>query len=150
MRVLRISAPRPATPAAQQEHPPGLGVLQQAQLDLVLGGQGIGIGELPEVIGIKADLLRLPVRRQQGIRTVHGGDHLPPGPLPAAAGHLQPGGEQDRRGQHQEIKAERHPSRQGPGTGQEPGRQGQAQAHGQPQAQVGIAAHQEELEQQDP
>ena len=116
----------------------------------MLGGQGIGIGELPEVIGKKADLLRFPVSRQQGIRTVHGGDHLPPGPLPAAAGQLQPGGEQDGRGQHQEIKGERGPGRQGPGTGQEPGRQGQAEADGQPQAQVGIAAHQEELQQHDP
>jgi hypothetical protein len=35
-------------------------VFQQAQLDLVLGGQGIGIGELPEVVGKKADLLRFP------------------------------------------------------------------------------------------
>ena len=91
--------------APQQQHPLGAGMFQQAQLDLVLGSQGIGIGELPEVIGEKADLLRFPVRRQEGVRTVHGGDHLPSGPLPAAAGHLQPGGEQDGRGQHQQIEA---------------------------------------------
>jgi hypothetical protein len=28
-------------------------MFQQAQLDLVFGGQGIGIGELPEIIGKK-------------------------------------------------------------------------------------------------
>ncbi len=47
-------------PAPQQEHPAGVRVFQQGQLDLVLGGEGIGIGELPEVIGKKADLLGFP------------------------------------------------------------------------------------------
>ncbi len=142
--------PQAGHAAPQQEHPPGLGVFQQAQLDLVLGGQGIGIGEQPEVIGKKTDLLRFPAGRQQGIRAVHGSDHLPSGPLPGAAERLQAGGEQEGRSQHEEIQGDRGPGHPGPGPGQEPGGQGQAKAHGQPQAQVGIAAHQKKLQQRHP
>ena len=41
VRVLRISAPRPATPPPNRA-PAGAGVFQQAQLDLVFGGLGSG------------------------------------------------------------------------------------------------------------
>ena len=48
------------------------------------------------------------------------------------------------------LRVSRGPGRPGPGPGQEPGRQGQAEAGDQGQGQVGEAAHQEKLQQHDP
>ena len=76
---------------AQQEDLPGIGMLQQAQVHGHFGGVGVGVGEVPDPVGEKALLLRLPGGGEEGVRGIKRGDHLAAGPLNLSGKFLQRG-----------------------------------------------------------